>query len=566
MLNKYSKLITQNTRSGAAQSMLYALNMTKKDLAKPQIGIGSIIYDSNPCNAKLDILSNHVKENFKKSKYYPFKFSSVGVSDGISMGTPGMKYSLPSRELIANSFETIVNAHSYDGLVCIPGCDKNLPGVLMAMCRLDRPSFIIYGGSMPPSCVNGEETDIVTAFESYGELVSNKITEEEYEHKIENCCNKIGGSCSGLYTANTMASLFEVMGLTLPNSSSYPANSPEKFRECYFSYNVINKCMKSNLTPRKILNKTSFVNAIKMLYCTGGSTNAIIHLLAIANELDINFTIDEFNKYTDIPVLLNMKPHGEHMMYHLHKVGGMSIFIHYLIECGIIDGSQITITGKTLEENVKEYNKNNYYIKNYDDLKYKINKQNVITTIEKPFKESNHIKVLKGNIAKNGCISKIYNDNECYRGSVVIFNSEDKMIEALNNNKIKKDNIIIIRGQGETTGCPEMLRPTSALIGYFGDEAPPLLTDGRFSGGSRGILVAHLDDMYKNGSITGLIINDDIIKIDTANNIINLEISEDELKYRERFRHSITRPKFNNGYLKTYSKYVGDIDKGFIIE
>ena len=566
MSNKYSKLITQNIKNGAAQSMLHALNLSKKDLMKPQIGIGSIIYDSNPCNAKLDILSNKVKENFNTSKYQPFRFSSVGVSDGISMGTPGMRYSLPSRELIANSFESIVNAHHYDGLICIPGCDKNLPGVLMAMCRLDRPSFIIYGGSMPPSCVNGKETDIVTAFESYGELINNKITKSEYNYTIENCCNKIGGSCSGLYTANTMASLFEVMGLTLPNSSSYPANSPEKYRECYSSYHVINKCMELDLTPTKILTKTSFENAIKMLYLTGGSTNAIIHLLAIANELDIDLNIDDFNKFSNIPVLLNMKPHGTNMMYHLHKQGGMSLFIHYLIECGFIDGSQITITGKTLEENVKKHNKDCLYITNKYELQQKIEKQNVITPIHRPFKENNHIKILKGNLAKKGCISKIYDEDKKYIGKTIIFDNENDMIKSLNNNEITKEHIVIIRGQGETTGCPEMLRPTSALIGYFGKEAPPLLTDGRFSGGSHGILVAHLDDMYKSDSITGLIKNNDIIEIDTKKNKINLNISDYELKYREKFLSYIRKPKIKNGYLNIYSKYVGDISNGFIIE
>ena len=450
MLNKYSRIITQSTKNGAAQSMLYALDMSKKDLAKPQIGIGSIVYDSNPCNAKLDILSSKVKDNFYNSSYYPFKFSSVGVSDGISMGTKGMRYSLPSRELIANSFETIVNAHSYDGLICIPGCDKNLPGVLMAMCRVDRPSFIIYGGSMPPGNVNGKETDIVSAFEGYGEYVKNKIDKNEYECLIENCCNKKCGSCSGLYTANTMASLYEVMGLTMPNSSSFPANSQEKYNECASSYYYMDKCMKMDLTPSKILNKTSFINAIKMLYCTGGSTNAIIHLLAIANELEIDFTIDEFNKYTNIPILLNMKPHGNNMMYHLHKIGGMSIFIHYLIESNIIDGSQLTITGKTLEENVKKYNKDNNYINSKEDLINKLKNQDIIWPLEKPFKSDNHIKILKGNLAKNGCVSKIYGDQTVYNGYALVYNSEKEMIEALKNNKITKNNVIIIRKQGES--------------------------------------------------------------------------------------------------------------------
>ena len=566
MLNKYSRILTQNIGNGASQAMLYALNMKKKDLSKAQVGIGAVWYESNPCNAKLNKLSQLVSESLNGSEFHPFKFNSVGVSDGITMGTEGMRYSLPSRDLIANNFETIVNAHYYDGLVCIPGCDKNLPGVLMAMCRLNRPSYIIYGGSMPPNKVDGEERDIVTAFEKYGSYIKGDITKDDYECIVQNCCNKIGGSCSGLYTANTMASLFEVMGLTVPNSSSYPANSFEKYKECISSKNIIKSCFELDLTPKRILTKTSFINAIKMLYCTGGSTNAIIHLLAIANELDIKLDINEFNEYAHIPVLLNMKPHGTNMMYHLHKEGGMSIFIQYLIGKGILDGNQLTITGKTLEENVINYNKVNNNIKSYEELEEKINNQTVITPVEKPFKKNNHIKLLTGNIAKNGCITKIYNDSNLFMGKAIVFENEEDMIKALDNNEITREHIVIIRGQGETMGCPEMLRPTSALVGYFGDSAPPLMTDGRFSGGSKGILVAHLDDMYKKESNVGLIMNDDIITIDTKLNKISLDISEDELRRRQNFKIYIVRPKFKNGYLNTFSKYVGSIRKGFVIE
>ena len=565
MLNKYSKILTQNVKNSSAKAMLYALNLSKKDLKKPQIGIGTVWYESNPCNSKLNKTAKYVKDSFEKSNYLPFMFNSIGVSDGITMGTEGMCYSLPSRELIANNFETIAAAHYYDGLICIPGCDKNLPAVLMAMCRLNRPSFIIYGGSMPPSLYKGKELDIVSSFEGYGSLLSNKITEDEYDDLISNCCNKNGGACSGLYTANTMASLFEVMGLTQPNSSSNPSNSIEKMKECMNSINIMNKCMIEDIKPSDIITKTSFENAIKMLYCTGGSTNAIIHLLAIANELDIELDIDEFNKYKDIPVLLNMKPHGKYMMYHLHKMGGMSIFIQYLIERDILDGSQLTITGKTLYENVVEHNKYQNFIFNYPELYEHISKHDIITNIESPFKKNNHIRILKGNIAKNGCITKIYEDNEIYKGRAIVFESEQEMIDALNENKINMEHIIIIRGQGEKTGCPEMLSPTSALVGYFGDKTPPLLTDGRFSGGSKGILIAHLDDMYKKDSIVGYIENNDIITFDLKTNKINLEVSLSEIENRKYYK-TINFNKFNNGYLNMYSKYVGNINNGFIIE
>lgn len=567
MLNKYSRIITQNVQNGAAQSMLYALGMTKKDLTKAQIGVGTVVFDSNPCNAKLGKLSEIVSESLKGNKYYPFKFSSVGVSDGITMGTPGMQYSLPSRELIANNFETIAKAHYYDGLVCIPGCDKNLPGVLMAMCRIDRPSFIIYGGSMPPAKVNGNETDIVTAFECYGKLVSNKISKKEHDNIIQNCCNKNGGSCSGLYTANTMASLFEVMGLTLPNSSSNPAYSDSKYDECRKSRKIMDICMKKDLKPSTILNKTSFINAIKMLYCIGGSTNAIIHLLAIANELNVKLDINEFNNYSDTPILLNMKPHGEYMMYHLHKTGGMSIFIHYLIGCGIIDGNQMTITGKTLHQNVTRHSLKHFRIHNMYDMANFIKGQNIIMNINKPFKENNHIHILKGNIAKNGCISKIYDSETNFNGKTLVYENEPEMIESLQKGDINKNNIIIIRGQGETTGCPEMLRPTSALIGYFGEnDVPPLITDGRFSGGSHGILCAHIDDMYKTDSIVGYIKKGDVININTKNNTINVNVNEEEINKRKKYMGEIKKPNYKNGYLKTYCKYVGNINNGFILE
>ena len=552
-----------------------ALNLKKKDLSKPQIGIGTIWYESNPCNSKLNIASKYVKKSFNNTGYLPFQFSSVGVSDGITMGTEGMCYSLPSRELIADSFETIVNAHHYDGLICIPGCDKNLPGVLMAMCRVNRPSFIIYGGSMPPSLYNGKELDIVSSFEGYGSLLKGDINEFEYDDLISHCCNKNGGSCSGLYTANTMASLFEVMGLTQINSSSYPANSTEKMFECLNSVNIMDKCMKEDIKTTDILTDISFENAIKMLYCTGGSTNAIIHLLAIANELDINLDIEKFNEFSNIPVLLNMKPHGKNMMYHLHKMGGMSIFIQYLIENNILNGNQLTITGKTLEQNVIEYNKKYNNIFNYKELLNHIEKfdkkcelfgnSNVITKLENPFKKNNHIRILKGNIAKNGCVTKIYNDEVFFSGKVLVYDSEQEMINALNENKISINNIIVIRGQGERTGCPEMLSPTSALVGYFGKHTPPLLTDGRFSGGSKGILVAHLDDMYKHDSIVGYIENGDIINFDLKNNSINLDISNSEIDRRKYFKN-IKYNKYKKGYLNIYSKYVGNINNGFIIE
>ena len=546
-LNKYSKTITQN---GPAQAMLYSLKLKENDLNKPQIGIGSVWYESNPCNSHLDKISSKVKESFKNKDLISFKFNSIGVSDGITMGTNGMKYSLLSRELIADNFETICRAHHYDGLISIPGCDKNLPGVLIAMARLNRPSFVIYGGAMEPNIYKYQELDIVSAFESYGKLLNKEIDENEYKNIIKNSCNRKCGSCSGFYTANTMASIFEVMGITLPNSSSNPANSMDKYLEAMKSHDVMENLIKMEILPSDILTKESFINGIKMLYLTGGSTNAIIHLLAIAKNANINLTLKDFNDYNNIPVLLNMKPHGQHMMYHLHQNGGMSTFIKYLIDMNIINGNILTITGKSLKENVKNASIN-------------IN-PNIIYPIEKPFKDNSHIKILSGNICPKGSISKIYDQNcSKIKNKVKVYYSENDMIKSLNNGEINKNNIILILGQGETVGCPEMLKPTSALVGYFGDNVPPLLTDGRFSGGSRGILVAHLEDMYKNNSITGYIKNNDEIEIDFINNKINLLVSNDEINKRKEYIN-IEKPKFE-GVLKRYSNHIGDIENGYLL-
>ena len=545
--NSYSKIITN--QSGPAQAMLYSLGLSQKDLKNPQIGIGSVWYESNPCNSHLSSISNKVKDTFKNKDLLGFKFNSIGVSDGISMGTSGMQYSLLSRELIADSFETICRAHHYDGLISIPGCDKNLPGVLISMVRLNRPSFIIYGGAMRPNYYNNQELDIVSAFESYGKLLKNEISEEEHTTILQNSCHKKCRACSGLYTANTMASIFEVMGLTLPNSSSNPANSIEKLDEATKSYKTMYHLMEQNILPSDILTKEAFINGIKMLYVTGGSTNAIIHLMAIAQNTNVKLTLEDFNNYSDIPVLLNMKPHGKYMMYHLYKHGGMSTFINYLIDIGIINGNVLTITGKTLKENVK-----NSHISDND----------IIYRIERPFKNNSHIKILKGNIAPKGSISKMY-DNSLQRivNKVKVYYSENDMIDSLHKGHINQTNIIVILGQGETIGCPEMLKPTSALIGYFGEQAPPLITDGRFSGGSKGILVAHLEDMYKENSITGYIKDNDEIDINFVTNTINLLISDEELNRRQN-NIKIEKPIFK-GVLNKYSKYMGDIDNGYLI-
>ena len=550
-LNNYSRVITQNIENGAAQAMLYSLGLDSNDLNKGQIGIASMWYQGNPCNSKLNIYSNFAANSIKGKKLLPMQFNTIGISDGISMGTDGMKYSLPSRDLIADSIESVVRGLHYDGLICIPGCDKNLPGSVMAMVLLDRPSFMIYGGSMKPSYLNekNNKLDIVSAFEAYGKYISNEINDKERQDIIENACDRSCGSCSGLYTANTMATIFEVMGLTLPNSSSSMSLSKEKFEECSKSGETIKYLLTEDIRPSEIITKKSFINAIKMLYFTGGSTNAIIHLLAIADLTKIKLTLNDFSELQDTPVLLNMKPHGKNVMHDLYKLGGTSSFIKYLIETNLIDGDCLTITGDTLYENVKEYPILN-------------NNQNVVFPFSSPYLKKSHIRILKGNIAPKGCVSKISSKTpKIITKKAIVFNNEDQMMESLKNKKITKDNFIILRYQGETVGCPEMLKPTSSIIGYFGDEAPPLATDGRFSGGSHGILICHLPDAFKDGSITAIINDDDEITINYNDNTINLNITDEEIFNRNK---NVKKPQLElRGYLSKFSKLVGNIENGY---
>ena len=532
-MNKYSRLITQAIDKSPAQSMLYALGLTKKDLLKPQIGIGSISFQSNPCNAKLNILSEKVSKGIYNKNFIPMEFSSIGISDGKSMGTNGMRYSLPSRELIADSFESICQGEHYDGLVAIAGCDKNLPGVTMALFRLNRPGLIIYGGSMRPSYYDGQLLDIVSSFESYGRYLQNNITNKEREGIVENACDKKCGACSGFYTANTMACLLEVMGLTLPNSASNVSMSTEKFLECIVQApNTIHRLIKDDIKPLDIVSKESFINAIKTLYLIGGSTNAVIHLLAMARTANIDLSLEDFKQYEHYPVLCDMKPHGKKVMYDLYTSGGMRGLIGYFIDNGYINGDMITINGKTLKENSEGYNLKDGIIKK--------------------IKNDSHIKIL-GNSFK--CISKIYSNKTKYSGKAIVFDDEKSFLNALKNDKIKQYHFIIIRYQGESIGCPEMLTPTSALKGYFGDNAPPLATDGRFSGGSSGVLIAHLPDAYKKGSITSKIRDGDYIEIDLDNNSITINSRHN--------KHEEKKLKLT-GYLEKYRKLVGELEDGFI--
>lgn len=514
---KYSHIITQPEDRGNAQAMLWALPQftVKKDFQKPHIGVGSVWYESNPCNAKLNHIAKEVSTSVNKQNMLPFQFCTPGVSDGITMGTDSMRMSLLSRDWIADGFEMQTVGGNYDGLIAIPGCDKNMPGVMMALFELNRPGLVVYGGSMPPSYVPSDvkrqkPLDIVSAFTAPSQYKAGFITENEKDEIIKNACHGSCGACAGMFTANTMSSAIEIMGMSLPNSATNPSMSKEKMEECNKVGSVMKNLLISDLKPLDIVTKESFINAIKLLYIMGGSTNGVIHLLAMARSANIDLNVNDFIKYQHLPVLADMRPHGRYAMNDLHNFGGMGPLVNYLIDLNIINGDCMTVTGKTLAENYQDNKEKPSF---FHDL---------IRPIEEPFKETSHIRILSGNIAPEGCVSKIYNEQTHYRGDVLVYDTEQNMMNALSNNEITKNNFIVIRYQGETVGCPEMLIPTSALVGHFGDipDLPPLATDGRFSGGSKGILIAHLPDAYKS-NITSNLQNGDVIEIDLTTNSIS---------------------------------------------
>ena len=555
----FSKLITKDISNGAARAMLYGVNFKKKDFDKNIVGIGSMYYELNPCNRHLGKLQNLVKKNSINSMK-TFNFNTIGVSDGITNGNSGMKYSLPSRELITDSIETMINAHHLDGFILIPGCDKNLPASMMAMGRINRPSILLYGGTILPGNYKGKDVDIVDAFESYGKLINDNISHADREELLKVCCHKDGGSCSGMYTCNTMATISEVMGLSLPYSSSSPANSNEKKNESKIITQYLDNLIKNNITPRDIVKKESFINAIKLTTILGGSTNSVIHLLAIAKEFEIDLKLNEFNEInSNLPILGNLKPHGKYSMYDIHKMGGLPIILKYLIKNDIIYGDLLTVSGKTINENLLEV----------PDIEFD---QDVIYNINKPFKKDAHIKILFGNLSPKGSVAKISSNKKYFKGTAQVFENEDDMINALKNHKIKENTAIIIRNQGPKggPGMPEMLKPSSALVGY-GLNNVALITDGRWSGGSCGFLIGHIaPEAFDNGPISN-VKNGDIIEIDLDKSTLNnLNYNSNFKEYGSHDLLKYTSLEISNkylysdigGYLKKYRKLVGDASTG----
>ncbi|KAM3586837.1 dihydroxy-acid dehydratase ilv3 [Umbelopsis sp. WA50703] len=557
-LNKYSRNITEPKSQGASQAMLYATGLTDEDLRKPQVGISSVWYEGNPCNMHLLDLAQKVKEGVQDAGLIGYRFNTIGVSDGISMGTDGMRYSLQSRDLIADSIETVMGGQWYDANISIPGCDKNMPGVLMAMGRLNRPSLMVYGGSIRPGkgC-GGEVLDLVSAFQAYGEYVTGNINEEKRYDIIRHACPG-PGACGGMYTANTMASAIEAMGMTLPYSSSAPATSPEKIQECLNVGKTIRTLLEKDIKPRDILTRTAFENAMVLTMVLGGSTNAVLHFIAIARSVGIDLKLEDFQAVTDrTPLLADLKPSGKYVMEDIHNIGGIPAILKYLMEEKMIDGDVLTVTGKSLAENLHS-------------LPGLPQGQDIIKPLSSPIKETGHLQILHGNLAPEGSVAKITGKEGLrFVGKARVFNTEAAFIEALENKEFKQGEkvVSILRYEGPKggPGMPEMLKPTSAMMGAGLGKDMALLTDGRFSGGSHGFIIGHITPEAQVGGPIGLVEDGDIITIDAEKNELSFDVSDAELEKR---RKSWTAPpyKATNGTLYKYIKNVKTASEGCVTD
>tara|TARA_B100001939_G_scaffold141246_1_gene122260 strand:+ start:358 stop:2040 length:1683 start_codon:yes stop_codon:yes gene_type:complete len=552
---KYSYSVTNDSSQPAAQAMLHAIGLNRKELDQPFIGIASTGYEGNPCNMHLNDLAKDIKTSIKKENLTPLIFNTIGVSDGISMGTAGMRYSLPSRDIIADSMETVVGGMSYDGLVTVVGCDKNMPGALMAMLRLDRPSILVYGGTIASGKYNGKKLDVVSAFEAWGQKVAGKIDQKEFQCVIENACPG-AGACGGMYTANTMASAIEAMGFCLPNNSSTPAVSNGKFDDVHRIGNSMKYLIENNIKPSDIISRTSLENAMTLITVLGGSTNAVLHLLAIAHTAGISFSLDDFQMISNkTPYLADLKPSGKHLMEDLHHVGGTAAVLKYLLDLKMIDGSCLTVTGKSLAENLKDY----------PGL---TKEQNILHSIDSPIKESGHIRILKGNLAKDGAVAKITGkEGVFFRGRARVFNSEVEANNGIKKGEVKKGEVVVIRYEGPKggPGMPEMLKPTAAIMGAGLGNDVALITDGRFSGGTHGFVVGHISPEAQVGGTIALVENGDIIAIDAEKNTINLELNESELESRMKLWKA-PELKVKKGSLYKYAKCVTSASYGCVTD
>ncbi|MFN0020297.1 MAG: dihydroxy-acid dehydratase [Pirellulaceae bacterium] len=554
-LNKISSRITQPKSQGASQAMLYATGMSEADMGKAQVGIGSVWYDGNPCNMHLNILADLVKQGVREAGLVGMRFNTIGVSDGISMGTEGMSYSLQSRDLIADSIETIMGAQWYDGLVTLPGCDKNMPGCLMAMGRLNRPSLMVYGGTIKPGTLDGKPLDIVSAFQCYGQFLAGSIDEKTRGDIVKKSCPG-AGACGGMYTANTMSTAIEAMGMTLPYSSSSPAESPEKAEECRNAGKAVLKLLELDLKPRDIMTRAAFENAMVMVMALGGSTNAVLHLIAMARAVNVPLTIDDFQKTSNrVPYIGDLRPSGKFVEEDLHNVGGTPAVMKYLLEKGFIKGDCLTVTGKTVAENLAPL----------PGLK---TGQKVIMPLEKPIKETAHIQILRGNLAPEGAVGKITGkEGLVFSGPAKVYDSEEDMLHALERKEILKGDVVIIRYEGPKggPGMPEMLTPTSALMGAGLGSSVALITDGRFSGGSHGFLVGHVTPEAQEGGPVAFVKTGDKVTIDATTQRLEMEVTEAELARRKQ-GWKAPPYKATRGTLYKYIKNVKSASEGCVTD
>lgn len=542
--------------------MLYATGLSEKDLNKPQVGISSVWFSGNPCNMHLLDLSNKVKEGVAKAGLAPMQFNTIGVSDAISMGTKGMRYSLQSRDLIADSVESVMQGQWYDANISLPGCDKNMPGVVMAMGRVNRPSIMVYGGAIAPGCsktMGNTDIDIVSAFQAYGQFLAGDITEEQRFDVIRHACPG-SGACGGMYTANTMASAIEVMGMTLPGSSSNPAESKVKQLECLAAGEAIKNLLRQDIKPSDILTRQAFENAMILVNITGGSTNAVLHLIAIADSVGVKLTIDDFQAVSDrTPFLADLKPSGKYVFADLHNIGGTPSLIKFLLREGVLKGDGMTVTGNTLAKNVE----------NVPDLP---SDQTIIRPFSNPIKPTGHIQILRGSLAPGGSVGKITGKEGLkFVGKAKVYDAEDLFIEALERGEIKKGEktVVVIRHEGPrgAPGMPEMLKPSSALMGAGLGNDVALITDGRFSGGSHGFLIGHIVPEAVEGGPIGLVKDGDVISIDAQTRELNLNVSEEILNERKKewLKNPMT-PRVTRGTLGKYAKLVKDASHGCITD
>ena len=555
-LNRFSAHITQPKSQGASQAMLYGTGLTDADMDKAQVGIASVWYEGNTCNMHLNDLAAKVKEGVTAAGLVGMRFNTIGVSDGISMGTDGMSYSLQSRDLIADSIETVMSAQWYDANISIPGCDKNMPGCLIAMGRLNRPSLMVYGGTIKPGhSKEGKVLDIISVFQSYGELIAGKLDEGTHQDIVRHACPG-AGSCGGMYTATTMASAIEALGMSLPYSSSTPAMDPGKVEECLKAGAAVRHLLENDIKPSDIMTRAAFENAMVIVIALGGSTNAVLHLIAMARAVDVALTIDDFQRVSDrVPFLADLKPSGKYLMEDLHNIGGIPAVMKYLLEKGLLNGDCLTVTGKTIAENLK----------NLPGLKPG---QGVIMPIETPIKANGHIRILKGSFAPGGSVAKITGKEGLhFSGPARVYDSEEDMLKGLERGEIQKGDVIVIRYEGPKggPGMPEMLTPTSAIMGAGLGKDVALITDGRFSGGSHGFIIGHVVPEAQEGGPIALVKNGDVIVVDAEKNTLDVQVSETEMA-RRRSAWKMPPYRATRGTLFKYIKNVKNASEGCVTD